>query len=380
MGQQLYLVISGAVAMAGLMALLLAFVLYLLKRNRHTRIEGLEWWAPAPAFWLPATLLIAARGSIADFWSILVANALLITGMLLFYAGTRIFFGALMNWRLWFTLLGISVARVAVTIYVYPGITGRLIVIAGSVMVMHVAQLRFLAGIGKSATVRFLQLVLVVHVLVLGLRQITALTSPISENILEPSAMQLMYLANFAITQLLLEIAAVLLAADRLRTDLEFLATRDGLTQTWNRRAFLQLAEREIELCRRHGHRLSLLMMDLDHFKKVNDAHGHQFGDEVLRTFSQTTSAQIRTTDYLGRYGGEEFIVLLPLTRLDTALGLAERIRKAVAEAPPQACTVSIGATDWRGAQDNLDGMLARADEALYRAKQAGRNRVEAAP
>ena len=65
---------------------------------------------------------------------------------------------------------------------------------------------------------------------------------------------------------------------------------------------------------------------------------------------------------------------------LDTALGLAERIRKAVAEAPPQACTVSIGATDWRGAQDNLDGMLARADEALYRAKQAGRNRVEAAP
>jgi diguanylate cyclase (GGDEF)-like protein len=379
MGQHLVLMISGAIAMAGLMALLLAFVLYLLKRNRHTRIAGLEWWALAPAFWLPATLLIAARGSIADFWSILVANALLITGMLLFYAGTRIFFGALMNWRLWFTLLGISVAGVAVTIYVYPGITGRLIVIAGSMMVMHVAQLRFLAGMGKSATVRYLQLVLVVHVLVLGLRQITALTSPISENILDPSMMQMFYLVSFVATQLLLEIAAVILAAERLRTDLEFLATRDGLTQTWNRRAFL-LAEREIELCRRHGHRLSLLMMDLDHFKKVNDAHGHQYGDEVLRTFSQTTSAQIRTTDYLGRYGGEEFIVLLPLTRLDTALGLAERIRKAVAEAPPQFCTVSIGVTDWRGAQDNLDGMLARADEALYRAKQAGRNRVEAAP
>jgi diguanylate cyclase (GGDEF)-like protein len=125
---------------------------------------------------------------------------------------------------------------------------------------------------------------------------------------------------------------------------------------------------------------MALLMLDLDHFKAVNDQHGHLVGDQVILNFVARTSSLLRQIDSFGRYGGEEFIVLLPETNPSEAMVVAERIRAAVAtpnELP--AYTVSIGVTTRSYGDTTVDELLARADKALYQAKANGRNRVEIA-
>jgi diguanylate cyclase (GGDEF)-like protein/PAS domain S-box-containing protein len=161
------------------------------------------------------------------------------------------------------------------------------------------------------------------------------------------------------------------------------LATTDGLTGLLNRRRFLELGASELERADRFGHPASLVMFDVDHFKKVNDTRGHDAGDAVLVALARTAGDSLRAVDILGRIGGEEFAVVLPETGLDAAADVAERLRAAVAGmelspgGAPLPVTISLGAVQSQGPAEGLDGLLKRADAALYRAKAAGRNRVE---
>jgi len=165
---------------------------------------------------------------------------------------------------------------------------------------------------------------------------------------------------------------------------LETLATTDSLTGLYNRRQIMARLEEECERIQRGGIGLSCIMLDVDHFKQVNDTHGHQQGDEVLKMIARQARASLRAYDVVGRYGGEEFIVLLPETDLETAQAVAERLRLAIqasailktATGQPQPTTVSLGLTQWRSG-DTVDALIHRADEALYRAKANGRNRIE---
>jgi diguanylate cyclase (GGDEF)-like protein len=163
------------------------------------------------------------------------------------------------------------------------------------------------------------------------------------------------------------------------------LATVDGLTDTLNRRAFFEHADSARMLTLRLRKPIALMMLDLDHFKRLNDSFGHACGDEALRVFADTARGVLRDHDLMGRLGGEEFAVALPGTSLEGALHAAERLRVAVAEAPLLSCagnyrmTVSIGLV-MIDANEPLTAALARADHALYAAKTAGRNRVEAGP
>jgi len=118
------------------------------------------------------------------------------------------------------------------------------------------------------------------------------------------------------------------------------------------------------------------MMVDLDHFKAVNDTHGHQRGDQVLVHFADSARAALRRADRLGRYGGEEFLALLPGTTLEAAQPVAARIHAALHAGHALDCKLSIGVTAWRGADDSLDAMLARADAALYQAKAQGRDQT----
>ena len=118
------------------------------------------------------------------------------------------------------------------------------------------------------------------------------------------------------------------------------------------------------------------MMLDRDNFKAVNDTHGHQHGDAVLVHFAERTRQVLRRADRLGRYGGEEFLVLLPGADAAAAEGVAQRIHATLASGHPLDCQVSIGLTSWSGPQETLDAMLSRADAALYRAKREGRNRT----
>ena len=165
---------------------------------------------------------------------------------------------------------------------------------------------------------------------------------------------------------------------------LEELATVDALTKVSNRRYFLHILEREHEQNKRYKKPLSLLMMDLDHFKKVNDTYGHAAGDYVLMEFARICSSMIRKADLMGRLGGEEFVIMLPNTDIENTRILAERIRIAVEQTifeHQSSCfhmTVSIGLASLLPTEEimNPQQLLAKADEYLYIAKEKGRNRV----
>jgi diguanylate cyclase (GGDEF)-like protein len=169
---------------------------------------------------------------------------------------------------------------------------------------------------------------------------------------------------------------------ERQRRELERLATTDVLTGVFNRRVLLERLELELRRCRRYGSRLCVLLLDVDHFKRVNDAHGHLAGDGVLVALGQILRTRVRGTDMAGRYGGEEFCVLLPETDLEHGRELAERLRQHVAAevftagATPFRVTCSVGVAQFTDAREKVADLLQAADEALYRAKALGRDRV----
>lgn len=163
--------------------------------------------------------------------------------------------------------------------------------------------------------------------------------------------------------------------------NLRLLASTDDLTGSLRREAFFEAASRELRLSHQYEWPTSCLMIDADHFKSINDNHGHEVGDEALAALVEAIKSGLRSTDIVGRIGGEEFAVLLPRTSLAAALGVAERIRKQVSAIEIQAMPDPIKFTISAGVADAMEGenitkLLHRADVALFRAKQSGRNKV----
>ena len=196
----------------------------------------------------------------------------------------------------------------------------------------------------------------------------------VTENVFDEDAVQL-------VNQLLLE------ATKRIQSQ----ANTDGLTGLLNHRAFQQRIRQEISRMRRHRGALSIIMFDVDHFKQINDTHGHQFGDKVLVAISETASQIFRHEDIVARYGGEEFVIVLPDTRLSNAVTIAERLRVAVEQlalmderGAQVHITISCGVSCQLARPDEDDGdlmaiqLIQQADESLYQAKRGGRNRVVA--
>lgn len=164
---------------------------------------------------------------------------------------------------------------------------------------------------------------------------------------------------------------------------LRHLSEHDPLTGVLNGRAFSQACDRLTRLAARHGAPFSVLFIDLDHFKRVNDQHGHDAGDVVLRTVASTLLTRLRQSDLLGRVGGEEFVAFLPDTGTEGAMHLAESLRRAIETAHPEismgktlTVTASIGVAIGHPGQSDLDSLQRQADQAMYKAKASGRNRV----
>ena len=165
-------------------------------------------------------------------------------------------------------------------------------------------------------------------------------------------------------------------------TKLQELALRDGLTGLLNRRYWESCLEREFARHQRYDNPVSLVIFDIDHFKRVNDTYGHQTGDEVIRETARITSQLVRETDFAGRYGGEEFVVLLPGTTLDGAAQFAERLRSSIErqqldyQGSPLTFTISLGVATLTDDMAGYLTLLERADKALYQSKEGGRNKV----
>ncbi|MEE9330842.1 MAG: GGDEF domain-containing protein [Methylophilaceae bacterium] len=185
-----------------------------------------------------------------------------------------------------------------------------------------------------------------------------------------------------AVSQFFISSLFVLMLSYKLNKNLESMVTVDGLTGVLNRRGLEDACSKMQGLCRRVHMGMAVLLIDIDHFKKVNDKHGHLVGDEVLRHITKVISSALRSGDVAGRYGGEEFVVFMPNTNESEASILAERIRAAVENRPYLegklniSITVSIGVADSVSAGYDFKGLIAASDATLYSAKNSGRNKV----
>lgn len=172
----------------------------------------------------------------------------------------------------------------------------------------------------------------------------------------------------------------------QLTKELQRLATTDPLTGAWNRRQFFTLAEREFNRACRYHCPFCLFMIDIDYFKKINDTYGHATGDLVLIQIAKAIASTLRESDFFGRIGGEEFVAILPETTLDNGAIVADRLRKNLAnldisaQGKPVKITASIGLAIYQVEDESIDAILQRADEALYQAKNHGRDRIFTAP
>ncbi len=197
-----------------------------------------------------------------------------------------------------------------------------------------------------------------------------------------PTLPRLLWIATSLISFPMITVLLTLHTSQRLQEEIHAQARHDTLTDAYNRRAFIEFADKEWSRSVRHDYPLSILSVDIDHFKRFNDQYGHQTGDVALVQVSKSAHAALRSNDIWCRYGGEEFIALLPNTTTDQALAVAERLRQAVEStliSSPRGSlrvSVSIGVAERSANHASLSEVLAISDAALYKAKAAGRNRV----
>lgn len=187
---------------------------------------------------------------------------------------------------------------------------------------------------------------------------------------------------NIPILSLIANQTAITIDKIRLHEETRQLAFTDELTSLYNRRHFIKLAEREVDRAIRYKHSLAFIMFDLDRFKQVNDSYGHPAGDQVLKTVASLVRQELRDIDLLGRYGGEEFVILLPETGRKGARALAERLRKRIAQTQINiaqekiSITISLGVSILSPDCNNLANLIEASDKALYSAKETGRNKT----
>ena len=354
-------------------------------QNGSRKRDGIRKWAAAMFLGALAWTLIAARGAIPDFFSIIVANGFIAASHALMLAAVYEF--QQRQAPRWQYLLPVALILLIMAIML-DDIRGRFIwggVIYSFQMVLIARALLSDQATRAGRAWRLLFGGIVMLILVLVLRGAFALAGHVEfaqpQNTLAIHPIQLITFIAAMSTALLGSIGFVLMVKERTDREIMHLAMTDSLTQIPNRRALMDYAEHV--LARRSGLPLAMLMIDVDHFKLINDTHGHQTGDEVLCKLASLLEGRLRGHDLLGRYGGEEFCVIAPDTDTKGALVLAESLRKIIASTAFTTgsgelfISVSIGIA--RCPVENtrkLKEVLAEADAALYDAKQTGRNKV----
>ena len=369
------------VMLCGVMSGLMSLVLFSLQRSYPQSIRGLGDWSGGLFLIFWAGVLAALRDFLPEFMTVTVVTFCYFLGLYWLLYGTERFLGrphATLQW-LW-GVLALGGAHMWFT-YGHPSLLGKLVVVnLGGILIFGV-HAYLISRFQRKSLGKWLTFAALITSLSLQVLRLLALPIDPSElDFLNHTFINQFYMVGFAFSVLLFSIGTVLMASEQLRDQLELLATRDSLTNAFTRRHWNSLCEAEFLRSKRSGRSFAVLALDLDHFKAINDNHGHQMGDTVLKNFVTQVNAHLRHSDQLGRFGGEEFFLMLPDTTLDQAVLVAERIRADLGrtnEVP--FCTVSIGVTTSDGRDQSMAAILARADVAMYRAKSNGRNRVEVA-
>lgn len=355
-------------------------ILFVIARNYPKNIHGLREWYQS-SFILALTLpLFLARDIIPDLLSIILANLMILVCFMMMNLGTRKFAGvhSRNNNQLLFLFICAYVLLFAWFTYVQPNVTMRVICISLFTTIVTVDQLILVLKklpntTGRNMLVVALAGVILTRVVRLGS---IALGYDHPTGVFDVSMFQLIFLATPAIMIPLATISYIMLASEKLHHNLEFMNHHDDLTGCFNKKAGIKELEREVSRARRYNHNFSIMMIDLDNFKSINDTYGHLEGDRVLVDFAQKAKSAIRETDQLSRFGGDEFLIILPNTSLHEAKLSSERIHQA-AKHSSSSWTVSIGIAEWHGENDSLDALLTRADKSLYLSKKLGKNQTQ---
>ena len=360
-------------------SVLMALVHHGIRRSYPASVRVPREWSGSMMTFVGGCLLAASGDRLPPILSVAGANVGLLLGVYLAYVGTQRFFGVKPNLLAWASVLVVASLVCGWFTWMEPNYALRLratTLVIGAICAAH-AWLVYRQGLGSFAkrAAFFTLLFSVGNQLVRAgftLEQ-TPLTS-----VLDKAVYHQVYLGACILGLLLTTLSAMLMASERMAEELRERAAHDHLTGLLNRRYMDELCQAELDRARRKGRCVALLMIDLDHFKRINDTHGHLAGDEVLVAFAQSTRQMLRPSDALGRFGGEEFVAMLPETDQSQAVLVAERIRSSCSLSQLKIShTVSIGLATTTSVKDSLRDMLKRADEALYRAKSLGRNRVE---
>jgi diguanylate cyclase (GGDEF)-like protein len=363
-------------------------LLLLLVWVQSTRVHAVAWWASAHLMRAISVMLYGLYGSVPDLLSIDLPNVLLFSSFGVTWNGARVFNGRE-------ALPGSLIAGAGLWLLAsqWPGfepgseVRGQLSALIIATYTWLTAH-EFWRGRNEPLVSRWPAIVLFfTHGAMFLLR--TPLNSLLhgkdSDGLLSSAWLSVLSLEAFLMT---IATAFILLAMSKERTELRHktAAMTDPLTGLLNRRAFLQDAESLLQQQTARDRPIAVLLIDLDHFKSINDRFGHAVGDKVLQIFAKTTRGGLRQTDLVGRLGGEEFTVVLADAGMDNAYLVADRLRKAFAAAAAVVdgeaiyATASIGVSVIIDPRQDLAKLITLADQALYLAKARGRNRVEVAP
>lgn len=371
---------------SAILGLLCAFMFFTLRRSFPNDIKGLNNWGWACLAMVVSACLFVLDDSLPVLLSSFLADILRMVGIMLMYVSIRRFEGFEGNQE-GYRLLAITLVAMAILLiwmtfihenyrlyFIAISAVNMMVLMACAMVVQRMQQQGIMESFTKAA--------FVLMALVSFLRCISGIISQNDASAASAtSLLQEFYPAIFSLGSIALSLGFMLMANRRWQLDLERIASRDALTGTFTRGAYFELVSKEICRARRSGEPLSLLMIDVDNFKQINDRYGHVGGDQVLIDFVQKVNRVLRAQDIFGRYGGEEFSILLPNTPSADAYRVARRICRLLEESPLPGLpsyTVSIGtATMQQREHLELDAFVRRADQALYQAKNGGKNRVE---
>jgi diguanylate cyclase (GGDEF)-like protein len=343
-------------------------------------------WAVGALMSAAGLLCLALRGMSPGWVSEIVANSLLLPGWMIFDYGIARAAGRKPSVKLGLALCALVIGSLAWYSFVSPNRPARILTHHLALVIFDLYAAHACLTVSKASqtlTFRLIAALLIVFAMTCLWRvadEVFGLTLAFS-----PLTPRIQLLATSIIIFPMITMLLALQTSQRLQDEINDLAGRDMLTGAFNRRAFDELVKREWSRAVRHGHPISFLVVDIDHFKKFNDQHGHQTGDATLVEVSNSAQAALRANDIWCRHGGEEFVALLPDTTIAQAMAVAERLRSSVEKtsiATPGGSlkvSVSIGVAQRSATQSHWSEVLATSDAALYKAKAAGRNKVIAA-
>jgi len=375
--------------LTGMFSGLISVVFFSIHRGVYAVVNGVLSFAWAYALFTLFALLLLMRGLVHPLISVVLADTALCLAVLLIADGTsrlknlpiqhgiyRWYLSFCLVAFIYFTFLAPSFsARVMVTIF-------STVIIFSWVLVMLSRQPFRTWRLGEWVV----SVSLLISVMAAILRALTALLnteSPSAMSILSYQGVQAHYLTINLLATVFIAFGLIVMTQDNLRRDLERLASYDALTGVLTRRVILDLLDKSMAKVSRTGQPLAVMMIDLDHFKRINDNYGHSVGDSVLEKIITAVESVLRKDTYIGRYGGEEFLIVMPDTSHEQLLEVSERIRQAAAKTLIRhqqstiQCTISVGALIIDASNvDGLSDPVTQADKALYQAKQQGRNQV----